>query len=443
MTRDYNNQPRDDMHPSSRNQSSNRPGDEQSPRPARPRLNRETVDRAWESGAPNKHADYRPRSGGNSGQPPRNNWRNNQQSGHSSAPQGRRPFDNRQDSNRSFERTPNSNQGPRPQSFDPGRSRYDNQRFNSRPGAPGGPSSNGARSDFRDNPRPYSPRPNGQRAPFRDNDQGRGYQRRDTAGAERPPRDFDRARDSRPPRSFERQPREFGRDNRSPRSFERQPREFGRDNRSQRTFERGNRPDYNGPQRNTENPRWQSRPAIQRDSSFRERPDFNDREPQHEQSAPQQKQFEGDYERFDAPESQKRPSAGRPFQGSDTPSEFRAQPEERHVTRLPDGRVLKGPRPAQRKNAQFWTEVANESGSLVERVESTPTEEQAEQPVEVQRKPSVKEKSKKIATPRKPRARAASAVSRGKMPPAKRKSAVKPRSTGPKPSKRGFKWPTP
>src|SRR5712691_2984937 len=99
MTRDYNKQPRDDMRPSSRNQSSNRPGDERSPRPARPRLNRETVDRAWESGAPAQHADYRTRSSSNnSGQPPRNNWRNNQQSEHSTAQNGRRPFGNHQDS---------------------------------------------------------------------------------------------------------------------------------------------------------------------------------------------------------------------------------------------------------------------------------------------------------------------------------------------------------
>src|SRR5260370_30416906 len=106
MTRDYNNQPRDDMHTSSRNQSSNKPGDEQSPRPARPRLNRQTVDRAWESGAPNKHADYRPRSGGYNGHPPRKNWRNKQQNGPSPSPPGRRPLENPPKKHRSNERTP-------------------------------------------------------------------------------------------------------------------------------------------------------------------------------------------------------------------------------------------------------------------------------------------------------------------------------------------------
>ena len=77
MTRDFNKQRRDDMRPSSREQSSNRYGDERSPRPARPRLNRKSVDRAWESGAPSHHADYRTRSNnGNRGQAPRNDWRN-------------------------------------------------------------------------------------------------------------------------------------------------------------------------------------------------------------------------------------------------------------------------------------------------------------------------------------------------------------------------------
>jgi hypothetical protein len=104
---------------------------------------------------------------------------------------------------------------------------------------------------------------------------------------------------------------------------------------------------------------------------------------------------------------------------------------------------LKGPRPAQRKNAQFWTEVASETDSLVERVESTPAEEQAEQPVEVQQKPAPEGKSKKIAAPRKPRTRTTSAIARDKKPGVKQKSAAKPRSTGPKPSQRGFKWPAP
>src|SRR2546421_3635028 len=151
MTRVYNKQPRDDMRPSSRNQPPNRAGDERSPRPPRPRLSRETVDRAWKSGAPIQHADYRTRS--SNGQPSRNSWRNNQQSEHSSAQNGRRPYGpngpngphgNNQGNQRNFERTPNSNFGPRPQPFGAGPNRSNDQRFNSRPGTYRGPQSNGS-----------------------------------------------------------------------------------------------------------------------------------------------------------------------------------------------------------------------------------------------------------------------------------------------------------
>src|SRR6266487_5208701 len=92
MTREYNKQRRDDSRPSFRNRSSNNYGDERAPRPARPRLNREIVDRAWESGAQHAHADYRPRS--SNGQPPRgnngprNNWHNQQPSEYSSSQNG-------------------------------------------------------------------------------------------------------------------------------------------------------------------------------------------------------------------------------------------------------------------------------------------------------------------------------------------------------------------
>src|SRR5436305_10403497 len=119
MATDYDNQPREDTRSCPRNQSANRAGDERSPRTPRPRLSRETVDRAWKSGAPIQHADYRTRS--SNGQPSRNSWRNNQQSEHSSAQNGRRPYGpngphgNNQGNQRNFERTPNSNFGPRPQ----------------------------------------------------------------------------------------------------------------------------------------------------------------------------------------------------------------------------------------------------------------------------------------------------------------------------------------
>src|SRR5271167_3394020 len=116
MTKDFNEQRRGDVRPSSRNQSSGRHGEERSPRPARPRLNRETVDRAWESGASRNHADYRPRT--TNGQPPRDNRRRNQYGNSPSAENGRRPYSNQQNNSRRYERTPNDNHKPGPQSSD-------------------------------------------------------------------------------------------------------------------------------------------------------------------------------------------------------------------------------------------------------------------------------------------------------------------------------------
>ena len=45
-------------------------------------------------------------------------------------------------------------------------------------------------------------------------------------------------------------------------------------------------------------------------------------------------------------------------------------PEERNVTHMPDGRVLKGTLDEQHKKAEFWTEIAQESDELVKQVES-------------------------------------------------------------------------
>src|SRR6266567_7420623 len=219
MTRDYNKSPRDDTRSSSRGHSPNRAGDDRSPRPPRPRLSRETVDRAWESGAPAQHADYRTRS--SNGQPSRNSWRNNQQSEHSPAQNGRRPYDNNQGNQRKFERTPNGNYGSRPGSFGAGPNRFDDRRFNSRPGTSRGPQGNGNRDGYRGNQRPYEQRPHS-RGPGR----GRGNNRRAGPGSDRRPPDFEGT--NRPPRNFEGRPREFERDKRPPRNFDRKPRDFAR-----------------------------------------------------------------------------------------------------------------------------------------------------------------------------------------------------------------------
>jgi hypothetical protein len=116
---------------------------------------------------------------------------------------------------------------------------------------------------------------------------------------------------------------------------------------------------------------------------------------------------------------------------------------------MPDGRVLKGPRPAQRKNAQFWTDVSQDTEQLVKKVqtaaeaspkvahkpEAEPTDEQAPTvdvlPVEQEQHAH----TTRVVSPRaKAAKRAANASRKGKVD--------KSRSSGPKPSQRGFKWTT-
>lgn len=403
MTRDYNKQRRDNVRPFSRNQSSNRPGAERSPRQARPRLNRETVDRAWESGAPSRHADYRTRSSSSS-QPPRNRWNNNQPSEHTQ--HGRGPSGNRPNSDRSFERTPNGSAGPRSRSFDTNRRNFDDRRS-----YPDGPNRNGARPESRDNSRHHEQRPQ-----FRDNNQSRGYQQPGS-------------------RRYDPQPRDFNANNRSPRNADRQPGNFKRDNRSPRSSDGPDRSSYKTQRPDTQNPRWQSRPARQHGNSFQDQQPSNEWTPENER-------FEGDYERFDGPKYQRRPAA-QPYRRGKAPDRAQPEAEERHVTRLPDGRVLKGSRPAQRRNAEFWTGVADETENLIDQVhsDSTSTGKQADQqPEEALQETPAQGKDTPMAQ-RKPRVRAASAVKRERKPGAK-KGEARTRPTVLKPSQRGFKWPT-
>jgi hypothetical protein len=129
---------------------------------------------------------------------------------------------------------------------------------------------------------------------------------------------------------------------------------------------------------------------------------------------------------------------------------------ERHVTRLPDGRVLKGPRPAQRKNAQFWTDVSKDTNNLLDSVaDKEPTRQTSQEependvvdaPVAQEVLTTIDEPTEDVAdqqetssdeassaTSRKRRARSASAVTRSKKTTS---------SSALKPSQRGFKWPT-
>ncbi len=345
MTRDFNEQRRYDGHPSSRNQSSGRYGEERSPRPARPRLNRQTVDRAWESGARRDHADYRTRN--NNEQPPRGNPRSNQYTDNTPAQNDRRPSNNYQDGYRRSQRTTNDNgyQSSRPRSYDPNTRHYDERRTNDRRSYSRGPNDAGPRtgSDFRDSD---------QRSPSRSSE-----------------------------------------------------------TRSPRTFDRGNRAPRNYQQRDTPNPRWQSRQWAQNDDRSHQRQDFDSQE-----------HFEGDYERFKTPErpqhSEYRSSQPRPGKRF----------EDRHVTRLPDGRALKGPRPVQRRNAQFWQEVAHDTETILEEVNTPPPVTNTDLAG-----------NDEATTQRAPRKRAGGTAAHSQKAGAKQKAA-KP---GPKPSRRGFKWPTP
>ena len=345
MTRNFNEHQRYDGHPSSRNQSSGRHGEERPPRPARPRLNRQTVDRAWESGARRDHADYRTRS--NNDRTPRGNPRRDQYTDYTSAQNSRRPLDDRQDSYKHSQRTPidNGYQNSRTRPYDRGVRHYDDRSANDR--------------------RSYSRRPN-------------------DAG----PRTGSGFRDS---------------DQRSP--------SHSSDTRSSRSFDRGNRAPRDYQQRARPNARWQSRQWTQNDDRSNEREDFNSRE-----------HFEGDYERFEARETPQDSE----YRSSRQPRSSKGI-EDRHVTRLPDGRTLKGPRPVQRRNAQFWQEVTNDTEAMLEQVQ-TPTVTNTDLAG-----------NDEAATQRTPRKRAGGPAARGQKAGAKQKAA-KP---GPKPSRRGFKWPTP
>jgi len=350
MTRNFNEQPRYDGHPSPRNQSSNRYGEERSPRQARPRLNRQTVDRGWESGARRDHADYRTRN--NNELPPRNNRRHGQYADHSPAQNGRKHFDHYQDDYQRAENAPNGYRNPRSRSYDSNARNNNDRRADDRRGYSNGFAATPPRAAFRD----------------------RNYQQNQ--------RDEQRS--------------------------------FDRDSRSSRTVDRDSRPSRGYQQRGTQNPRWQSRSWEQNHDRYQGRQDFG----RHER-------FEGDYERFKTPDTSRRPVN----RSSQNRSE--EQIRERHVTRLPDGHVLKGPRPVQRKNAEFRTEVEHDAQEILPQVDtSTPVTNV--DPAE-ENESSVSRKSRKGVGPK----------TAGMEKAHAKQSPVKAGSKGPKPSQRGFKWPTP
>jgi hypothetical protein len=395
MTRDFSKHERDDERPYSRNSSSGNQGEERSPRPARPRLNRDTVDKAWEKGARPNHSDYRARDT-RGGQPPRENWRRPQQSGQSSAyngrnnnsgnsraPYGNRPFDRRQG-----EHTPDRYQGSRPRPFESGMRKFDERQYNQR--------------------RDYQPRP----------ESGDSRPREDSRYSNnRPPsRGYDTRRDDRAPRSFQRDDRpqrSFDRDNRPPRSFERddrQPRSFDRDDRPQRRFEtheprprgyyREQRQERAAGRPDPHNSRWQSRPQR-----------FTPKTNEYARPTREREQFEGDYEQFDA--------------RATSPDVV-----ESRETLRPDRRVTQKPREDQRKDTEFMAEVNSQTDSLIEHiVPIKPANDGAADDVASAAAP----KAKKARTTR---ARAAGAKTKRSQ-----KADTNPQTPHLRPSRRGFKWP--
>jgi hypothetical protein len=305
MTREYNKARRNDSRPPFRQQSSSsRYGEEQSSRPGRPRLNREIVDRAWEQGAQTQHADYRPRTG--NGQGRQNNWRSNQPeySSYQNGAGGNRPYGNRQQAN-----NPNNTGGNRP---------YGNRQPTN---GTGGNRPYDNRQPTYDNTRNYQ-----------DNYRRNGPASQGYRGTPQQPYEQDRYQGRAP-----------GNRTNGDRPFQRRY-----DQRGTPNDRRGYRP---GPSRYYED----NAPGSFRGNGHR---------------PPYEGHFEGDYEHFG---NNPRNNTARPTERPQRDQHYRRNEQdsparERHVTRLPDGRVLKGPRPAQRKNAQFWTEIASDTEELMQQI---------------------------------------------------------------------------
>lgn len=402
MTRDFSKHERDDQRPRSRNSSSGGYGEERSPRPARPRLNRNTVDQAWENGARQNHSDYRARDT-RSGQPPRENWRRSRPSGQPSTYTGRnnttnnnsRPsYGNRSTDYRRNEHTPDRNQGPRPRSFDSGMRRFDERQYNQRRDYQ-------PRTEANDNRSREDSRYSNNRPP------SRGYERRDDRAPrnfqrdERPRRDYDsQNRPARRPEYDDRQPRNFEREERQPRRFENResrPRGYYREQREQAA----GRPD-------ARNSRWQSRPQR-----------FTPSKREYEQPAREREQFEGDYEQFDA-----RNTSPNVVESRET-----TQPD-------PGKRTPRKPRATSGKDAEFLTEVNQQADGLVEHiVPLEPAHDGTTDDASGETAP----RAKKARTPRMGTtgAKASAKTTRS------RKADMKTRQPNLRPSKRGFKWPAP
>jgi hypothetical protein len=475
MTRDFDKQRRDGSRPPSRNPSSNQQGDERSSRPARPRLNREMVDRAWENGATRTHADYHPRSSNGQSQSTSNNWRNNQHSGYSSqqTPGGRKPYgqgqgnydrNNAQRSDRSYGNQAGPNSRPSNANRYNGNSadRPDNRRpFSGNASNPRGQ---------QDNRPPYQRGPaspgSGNRAPYeRGSDNRPPYQRgpasygqNDRPSYQRGP--APRGQNDRPP--YQRGPASHGPASRGPdnrSSYQRGPASYGQNGRpSSPRGPEGNTPGtrgaarYERPERDLQrgrndarrgnpvkppqsttprepNPRWLSRPEVRQARDVQRQQEYDE-------------QFEGDYEQFD---NQERPTRNEQIEKSPRARQRNEEKPERHVTRLDDGRVLKGPRPAQRKNAQFWSEINGDTGKLVEQIK-IPDEDTSKQVDQITlpagEATTDVDSATDVAQPVAAKKQARRPTARKGKKVAENGEEKKPRVRGPRPSQKGYSWPT-
>lgn len=455
MTREFNKHERYDSRPPYRGTSSNkqRYEAEQPPQGARPRLNRAMVDRAWENGAPHRHADYKPRY---PNQPGRNQSNYGPDARRSGAPR-EQSFD-QASSNQSFQNRDDGKRYSRPQTH------------NQQNPAPRADASTNRFSG----PRPRSGPPNqamNERPPYRDQEQHRNTgnsSRENTYNARNGHPNFSQ-RDQRTPQGrggyqgAERERYENPRNNarpyrEGPNNYDRQP--DRRHTTPNRPYDQRDRGDARGPEARGPRPRQFEGHEFERPQWQEERQEHSPRYPRYPANPEHRRdprperrfeQFEGDYEQFDhAPGRQpreekwqkpQRPGPGR-FSQDRRPAPFTQErhapvEQERHVTQLPDGRVLKGPRPAQRKNAQFWTDISQNTEQLVKQVnvpEKVPVEQE---PTDTEAsEQSAESTPRRIISPRAKAAKRAASVAR------KHKSD-KPVSKGPRPSQRGFKWPVP
>jgi len=464
MTKNFSNQRRDGIHPSSHNSASGKYREEQSSRPARPRLSRDAVDRAWENGATRTYADYHPRQNSPTS-PAQRQGRPAPAYERSRQPQNRRPYEPSQ------QNYGTQHHSSRPGGYQPRQQSEEGPRRFDRPGyrAPGSqpglnserwtrhttPQQPGGYTEHREDNRPPRFRQDGpnnyrnaNRPPRFQQDGPDNYR-----STNRPPRFQQDGPDNyrstnRPPRFQQDGPDNYRSTNRPPRFQQDGPDNYRSTNRS-RPFERSNQgrepfargQNTSGPRRDSYNPRWQSRPGAQRDYTQQQR-DYPAPRNEYANERPGRAQFEGDYERFsdyehtDAPERPAR--AERPAPAYEPP-----------ITRLPDGRVLKGSRPSQRKQATFWSGVEGQTSELLANV-STPQEDAEQADAQEQEVPP-KAPATRPARPRKPgesRVRTVKTVKTARAEDAKphtdkvaRKNARGPQKPVTRPSRRGYKWP--